>query len=335
MSKTAVNTIIARSKRRVDYDIVDSDLDTLLLDIINDCLTQMRQWLFDAGLFTEISASASFQTQESQAFRDITKAVIRGDVASFTGTANDKIKVTIDGTDYDNIDVSASTTIALVVAAINSATSGTQASETTDGFLQIKSETGLSTTAITIADGSGSGQTVIAELFSDSDFRSADAITDLDEIVKLSERNNDLPIDIIKYTTFIELYVDPTAFEQELPDDAARFNDRIYFGPTPSTARLIYIEYEAQHSDVAAGDTLPFKAKYDPIVIQFQRLEFLKWKFMDSPTGVTMINQAEQKLAQLKRDLITVAAKDIGKNRQTKSRREPDQRTGGPRFKVT
>ena len=92
-------------------------------------------------------------------------AVIAGDKTSFTGQAGDKIKVTIDSVVYDNIDISASTSIDNVVTAINSAVGAVVASKSSSCLRITSSTTGSSSNA-TIADGTGTTQTVIAELFS-------------------------------------------------------------------------------------------------------------------------------------------------------------------------
>lgn len=108
---------------------------------------------------------------QNEALIDASVAQINGDQDAFTGQADDKIKATIDGTEYDNIDIASCTTIALVAAAINAVAEGSPASVDGDGYLQIKGVNG-----VTIADGSSTGQTVIAELFSDSDARTDTAV---------------------------------------------------------------------------------------------------------------------------------------------------------------
>jgi len=92
-------------------------------------------------------------------------AVITGDKTTFAGQAGDKIKVMIDSIEYDDIDISACVTIANVVSAINSAVGSTVASVSTD-FLRITSPTSGDDSNVTIADGTNTTQTVIAELFS-------------------------------------------------------------------------------------------------------------------------------------------------------------------------
>lgn len=92
-------------------------------------------------------------------------AQVNGDVATFSGVANDKIKVTIDSVVYDNIDVSGSSSIANVVTAINAVTPGTPASVVST-FLQILSSTQGDTSNVTIADGTGGNSGEAARLIS-------------------------------------------------------------------------------------------------------------------------------------------------------------------------
>ena len=53
--KTSVASIIAKIKRRSDYDIQDNDLDNLIVDAINDVLKQIKQLCYDYGLYQDIS----------------------------------------------------------------------------------------------------------------------------------------------------------------------------------------------------------------------------------------------------------------------------------------
>lgn len=94
-----------------------------------------------------------------------TKAIIVGDCDSFTGEAGDTIKVTVDDDTYDNIDISAAASIANVVTAINTAVGSTVASANSDGFLQLTSPTYGSGSKVSIANGTDTGQSVVAELF--------------------------------------------------------------------------------------------------------------------------------------------------------------------------
>ncbi len=327
MGKSTVNNMLASIKRRVDYDIVDDDLDTLLLDCMEDGLRQMKQWLFENDLKDSISESASFKTIAGQAYRDITKAVIVGDKTTFTGQTNDTIDVHIDGTDYADIDISTATTIALVVIAINAATSGSQASADANGYLQILSDTTGSTSVVTIADGTSTGQTVIAELFSVAAERTQASITDVDEIYRLTERVNQKPIWMIDYYDLIAKNPKPSSSTFDTPDEAALWDDKIYFNPTPSAANLVYIDYYLKVTAPTAGNDLPFDQKYDPVLKQYCRVEFFAWKFSGNPASPPLLRE-EGKLTKLVNELIVNAAKNIGKNRGQKSRRSGLGQTG-------
>ena len=329
MGKTTVNNMLSSIKQRIDYDITDTDLDTILLDAMGDGLHEMKQLLFENDLKDDVSESKSFKTIAGQAYRDITKAVIVGDLTTFTGQANDTIDVHIDGTDYDDIDIASATTIALVVTAINSATSGTQASTDANGYLQILSDTTGSTSVVTIADGTSTGQTVIAELFSVAAERTQSAITDVDEIYRLTERVNQKPIDMIDYYDLIATNPKPSSSTASTPDQAAEWNDRIYFNPTPSEAQLIYIDYYIDAVAPVAGATLPFKSKYDSILKQYCRLEFIKWQLRGNPALNNAVIVEEGLLTKKIDALIVKASKNVGKNRGQKSRRRGGQ--SGPR----
>lgn len=94
-----------------------------------------------------------------------TPAVITGDQSSFTGTLNDKVAVTIDGTLYDNIVIGTAMSIADVIALINDVVPNNVASASVAGYLMITSSTIGTSSNVTIADGSSTAQTVIAKLF--------------------------------------------------------------------------------------------------------------------------------------------------------------------------
>ena len=216
--KTTVNNLVTRLKRRIDYNITDTDLDNLLIDCINDSLKLIYQWCFDAGLFIDISTSTTLTTTASQAYIDISSS--------------------------------------------------------------------LSTA---------------------------------DEILRVSERTNDKPVERISYEDFIAFFPDPTANSSAMPDFFSIWNNRLYLGPTPSATGTLYVEYLVIPTDVVAGDTLPYKSKYDPLLLATSRTEFLR--FMDSE-NVAEIRSAEQIMEFYKQALITQATKRIGENRQMFSRRE-------------
>lgn len=145
---------------------------------------------------------------------------------------------------------------------------------------------------------------------------------DLDEMIFLSERTNDLPIDVISYTRYIELYPDPTADKATTPDHGALFNGKLYLGPTPSTAGIsIYLAYIKLLTEVAAGGNLPFSTKYDPLIIAGSRIDYLLWKHSEEPNAPAVV-AAQAIYDKLEYKLITGAKKNLNMNRQTKSRRE-------------
>jgi hypothetical protein len=95
-----------------------------------------------------------------------TAGIITGDVATFTGIAGDKIKVTIDDIVYDDINISAAVSIDTVVTAINTAVGSVVASKAaTTGFLKITSPTTGDSSNVTIANGTNTTQTVVGDLF--------------------------------------------------------------------------------------------------------------------------------------------------------------------------
>ena len=100
---------------------------------------------------------------------DVT-AFIHGDQATFTGTPGDKIKVTIDDIEYDDIDVSACASLADVAAAINTAVGRIVASVAGYYFsttaLGITSLTSGDESNVTIEDGHSTGNTCVGRLFS-------------------------------------------------------------------------------------------------------------------------------------------------------------------------
>lgn len=76
MAKTTVTAITADIKSLVDYDIVDSNLDALILKAINYAINRMKQWFMDEELLDEIGASDSFSTVANQNYVDIATETI-------------------------------------------------------------------------------------------------------------------------------------------------------------------------------------------------------------------------------------------------------------------
>lgn len=155
---------------------------------------------------------------------------------------------------------------------------------------------------------------------------------DFDQVVKLTERTNDSPIDIIPFTRYRELYPDPTADKSSTPEVAAFFANRIYLGPTPSGVITLYLDYVKLITKVVAGGTFPFEDKYDELIVAIC-LEYLK-KFLDDK-NTNAITQAGNLVKDLKHDLIVGASKNIGEIHQSASRREGSSSRLGPKMDVT
>jgi len=318
--KTAVNSLRDRIKARIDYDLSgDTDLDALVLEAINDVLKLIKQDLLDYGLFADIGASNTLKLVAGRAFTDIRQARIVGDASTFTPVALDAISVTIDGTAYAVL-MAGCTTIALVVTAINTVVGSTVASASTDGYLAITSLTTGSTSSVTIASTAG---TPVSRLFTDSTERTRTGISDLDEILRITDRTNDKVIGRISFFDFLEKYPDPAGNTSDRPDEFAFFNNRIYSGPSPNTDPTVYIDYLKQINDLSAGDTLPFENKYDPLVLAWAREELATW--LDSKDA-TSISSAKATRLEWEHKLIIGATNNMGQVNQSASRREYEPR---------
>ena len=140
---------------------------------------------------------------------------------------------------------------------------------------------------------------------------------DFDQQVVLTERTNDSTIEIISFKRLRQLFPDPTANSSTTPDVAAFFNNRIYFGPTPSGIITIFLDYVKLITKLTSGDSIPYEDKYDEVIIAGV-IEYLV-KFLDR-SDVAMIRQAKQDFREVKHDLITGASKNIGENQQSQSR---------------
>lgn len=324
--KTAVNTLRDRLKARIDYDLSgDADLDALVLEAINDVLKLIKQDLLDYGLLIDISASNTIKLIAGQNYTDIRQARIVGNAATFTPVALDAISVTIDGTAYPVL-MAGCTTIALVVAAINAAVGSTVASASTDTYLTITSPTTGSTSSVTIADTVGTATT---RLFTVSAERTRTSISDLDEVIAITERVNGTPINIISFKDFLDRYPDPSDSSSDVPDEVAFANNRIYSGPTPASDPTVYIDYLKLIADLTAGDSLPFESKYDPLVLAWAREELAMW--LDSKDAVS-IASAKSVRQEWENKLIISASNNMSMDRQAKSRREESYPNINPRM---
>jgi hypothetical protein len=101
MAKTTVDNIVAKIKRRADYNITDSGLDTLIIDMVVDATKVMKQLFLDAGIYDEIGKSGSFSTVANQAYVDIATAIPDLDeVILHTERTNDRHIPMISYADY-------------------------------------------------------------------------------------------------------------------------------------------------------------------------------------------------------------------------------------------
>ena len=150
---------------------------------------------------------------------------------------------------------------------------------------------------------------------------------DFDQVIKLTERTNDTPIEIIPFDKYREICPDPTADKASTPEMAAFFANRIYLYPTPSAVVTLYLDYVKLITKVAAGGTLPFEDKYDELIVAIA-LEYLI-AFLDNK-NTNAITQANNRVKELKHDLIVGASKNIGMIQQSASRR--DVGVSGPRM---
>lgn len=329
MSVTAVNTIISDIKVLGDYNVTDTDLDSLIIRTLNYGIRRVRNWMLQYGIFEDTTVSSSFKTIAGQNYVNVNKAHIVGNVAAFTGIANDKLKVTIDGTAYDDIDISACTTIALVVTAINAAVASTVAEEDDDGYLQINSLTTGSTSAVTVADGTTSGQTVVGDLFSTAAERTQTALYDLDDIIKVVYRSDNRDLEYIPYSDLVRIYPDPSSNKGN-PEYISRFNGYFYFGPTPGSAIILYYDYMKALTAVVAGGNMPFDSIYDELIVAIA-LEWL-YSFLDSKDRTSILT-AKERVLELKKNLIIDSPKRIGMDYQLKSRHEVMGLEIAPQFK--
>jgi len=142
---------------------------------------------------------------------------------------------------------------------------------------------------------------------------------DFDQAVVLTERTNDQPIEIITFKEYRERFPDPTANSQATPDVAAFFANRIYFGPTPSGAISIFLDYYKLLTVLNSNSSLPFENKFNSLVT----VGVIEWlvKWLDRGNA-NMIDRAEKDVEKYRHRLITGAAVNIGMNQQTQSRRE-------------
>ncbi len=217
MAKSTVDSLVSDIKALADYNIVDTDLDTLIIKTINFGLKRMKQWFLDEGMYRQIGASTTLSTVANQEYVDISAAP-----------------------------------------------------------------------------------------------------ADLDQPIKLTERENDSPIEVISFQRYRELFPDPSADSASTPDVAAFYGDRIYFGPRPSQVLTIYFDYINLVTKVVSGGSSPFDDKYDELIVAIG-IEYLV-KFLDR-NNATAIVTAKNDVDDLYKRMIVGAAKNIGMRRGSSSRR--------------
>lgn len=335
---TTVSALITKIKRRVDYNNTgDTDFEALLLDIINDNVKLLKQWLFDADIISEVSDSATLTTTASQAYVDLSNtpsAPVATLVTIGTGLLTNgdySYKATFITADGES-DVSAVSNTVTVDAAHNKITVSSipvhPSSKCTSRKLY-RTIAGGSTYKYlaTISDNTTTTYTDnIADISLGADAPSVDTIPSILEIVTLSERSNDKTIEVLDYNTFLTYYSDPSASSSTMPDHAALWNKRLYLGPMPSAASTLYVEYIKQQTELLSTSNLPFDNKYDQLLIAMAHDWYLRWQ--DS-ADASSIQLAEKNMLRLKNELIN-GASNVNKNRQVQSRR--DSQWIGPRI---
>lgn len=91
MAKTSITAFTSRFKRKIDYDITDSDLDTLCLDWINGARRLMKQWFVDNADYDEIGSLGEVDTVADQEYIDIaTDLPLYDDLIVATERTNDR-----------------------------------------------------------------------------------------------------------------------------------------------------------------------------------------------------------------------------------------------------
>ena len=139
----------------------------------------------------------------------------------------------------------------------------------------------------------GTLTTIASQAYVDLDVA---GITDLDEIISMPDRTADRTIQYIPYEKFISMYPDPTAYTTSTPVNAAMFNNRIYFGPTPSEILTLYFDYIQTFADVTTVSSLPFESKYDPVLIAMVVSEFTEWIDKSNSTAISIAKLREKEL---------------------------------------
>jgi hypothetical protein len=329
--RTSVQTLINKIKRRIDYDIIDSNLDILLVDCLNDSIKVLRQKLLDRGINYEIGGSASLHTTASQAYIDISNvpaacvaALIT--VAGLVDSGTHSYKITFVTADGEG-DVSPASNVVTTVVA-------------TDGQVALTAIPVSPSSEVTARNiyrtaAGGSVYKLVAQIANNTATTYTDNIADValgataptistiptySDLVRVTERVNYKAIDVIPYAEFLKFYPDPAAYSSSVPDRCAVWNQRIYFGPTPMSSNVdIFIEFIRHDADLLLTSNLFYENDYDPILLAYTRLEYLRFF---NPQDRVAIKTAEEAALRYMDDLVIVAAKNVGQNKQVASRRE-------------
>lgn len=83
MSKTTVASLTTDVKLLVDYNITDSDLDSLILKGINFAIKRIKQWFLDEGLYDEIGEHDTLLTTINVEYLDLATDTIDFDQSIF------------------------------------------------------------------------------------------------------------------------------------------------------------------------------------------------------------------------------------------------------------
>jgi hypothetical protein len=216
-----------------------------------------------AGATSAVTVVNLVGTPATRLFNNVT--ILTGNINTFTPVAGDSITVVIDSLAYVQA-MAGLTTIALIAAAINATVGTTVADASSGGYLRIRS---LSTGAganVSVMNTAGGG-TPRNRLFAAQPSYSQVAVLDIDELLEASERTFKYSLQTIPYAQLIEMYPDPTSITAQVPDYIARWDNRLYFAPTPNQATLIYLDYQKHIANVALGGTMPFDSALDSILI--------------------------------------------------------------------
>ena len=330
MSKSTVQAIVNKTKRRIDQDVTDSDLDQLLLDNVNDANKIIKQWLQDAGINVEAGSSATLTTTASQEYIDLSltpSAPTLALVTIGTGLITDGAhyyKVTFVTADGESIASSASSLVT---------TNATHNKVTVTIPLGLSSD--VTSRKIYRTAAGGSSYLLLATISDNTTTTYLDDIADAslnattaptistipayNDLIAISERTNDKDIELIPYERFVELYPDPTADTASTPEHCTLHNGRLYFGPTPTSAISIYIDFIKHLSELALTSNMLYDSQYDPVFIALVSELWTRWYDKSDSASIRL---AQDYTLLVKHELITGASNNIGMNRQQQSRRE-------------